>query len=136
MNTQAIIRCTERLYTLVKRASVSTNRDDHREAIMARFSDLASDLGKLVTVMGRPDWQRVHLQLVDLHSAAVHADEARTGTFAHIGSETALLTSLHAFAATLGFTLSDAATADTTPEDEIARRYAEGHMQEARDAAE
>lgn len=137
MNTTRIIQSTERLYTLIKRAAISTNRDDHRDAILGEFEAMCAALGKTVTRFKPTDWQRVHLNLVDLHSAAVHADEFRSGSFAHFGSEASLLTSLHAFAAVLGFMLADAGPApihETILDDHAAMAAVEGH--EIRSAAE
>jgi hypothetical protein len=199
VNTKAIIRATERMLTLAKRAAVSEDRDTRRAELVAVFSRLATDMGKVITTFRAVNWENVGLQTAihALHTEAVQADERRCGTFTHLGSETAVLTNLHALAAVLGFVLSDAATAfeeivvgadyrfvgkssafythgklyrvhgkdegglyrtsdddcechywnaatflgqfeptPLTPEDEQARRYAEGQMQEARDAAE
>jgi len=137
MNTARIIQSTERLYTLIKRAAISTNRDDHRDAILGEFEAMCATLGKTASRFKPTDWQRVHLNLVDLHSAAVHADEFRSGSFAHIGSEASLLTSLHAFAAVLGFVLADADPSpihETYLDDHAAMAAVEGH--EIRSAAE
>jgi hypothetical protein len=194
LDTKTIIRATERMLTLAKRAAVSDDRDTRRAELVAVFSRLSADLGKVVTTYRAVNWENVGLQTAihALHTEAVQADERHCGTFTHLGSETAVLTNLRALAATLGFVLSDAATAteeiivgvdyrfvgkssafythgklyrvhardegdmfrvsdddcdhhwwnattflgqfepaDTTPEDESARRYAEGHRQEA-----
>jgi hypothetical protein len=136
LNTRTIIRATERMLTLAKRAAVSEDRDTRRAELVAVFSRLATDMGKVITAFRAVNWENVGLQTAihALHTEAVQADERRCGTFTHLGSETAVLTNLHALAATLGFILSDAD--NLTPEDEQSRRYAEGHMQEARHAAE
>lgn len=133
LDTDKIIHACEKLYTQTKRLTYTDDRDGCREQIVDTFKAMATDLGKLAVPDLLQDWSRVHLASMDLHSAAIQAEAARAGTFKHVGCEAALLQSLIAFAAVLGFILEDAATAriDTTPEDEIARRYAEGHMQEA-----
>src|SRR5690606_38562101 len=103
LNTATIITTSERMLTLAKRAIVSDDRDTRREEIIATFEGLATDLGKLACRRIHPtNWGGVVMAAYDLHSEAVNADERRSGTFAHLGSETALLTSLHAFSAVLG----------------------------------
>lgn len=133
LDTQKIIHACERMWTASKRVQFAALRDDHRINLVCTFKVLATDLGKIATQTGRPDWMRVQIAVTDLHSNAIADEEARAGTFTQIGAELRLATSLHALAANLGFTLEDAATADI-PEDESARRYAEGH--EHRSAAE
>lgn len=137
LSTAPIISATEKLYTLVKRAQVSTHRDDHRDAIIETFKALCTDLGKLAVEFRRPDWMRAHIAIVDLHSAAISDEEARCGTFTLIGAELALVTSLHSLAANLGFLLEDAATAPVHADDDAARAAVEGvDGHEMREAAE
>lgn len=135
LNTRTIISATERMLTITLRMAVTDDMDGRRKDLIAAFEAMATDLGKLASSEWPPatNVAHIHEAVQRLHTEAVQADERRCGTFTHLGSETAVLTNLHALAATLGFTLSDAATADI-PEDEIARRYAEGH--EHRSAAE
>lgn len=128
MNALTIIRTTERLYTLTKRAAVSDDRDTRRADIVARFRDMCTALGKIAMPKLSRDWMAVHEAVVHLHTEAVQADERRMATFAHAGSEAALVTSLHALAAVLGFTLADAATA---AEDDAAQAAVEGEKLEA-----
>jgi hypothetical protein len=128
MNTRRIIRASERIMTLAKRAIVSDDQDTRRDQILSCFCNLASDLDKMVDVAGRPNWGGVVMASYDLHTAACNAEERRSGTFAHAGSEMALVGSLHAFAAVLGFTLSDAGTAPTDTEDEAAQMAVEQRM--------
>lgn len=130
LNTRTIISATERMLTLTRRAAVSDEAHNRHDEIVAAFLDMATECGLFAERIDRPDWVRWNPKLIALHTEASQAEERRCGTFAHAPSEMALLTSLRAAAMVLGFTLSDAATADT-PEDEIARRYAEGHRQEA-----
>jgi hypothetical protein len=105
MNTIAIIHASEKLYTATKRAAVSDDRDARHIEIVERFRRLATTLGKVATQFRTPDWMSVHERVVHLHTEAVQADERRMATFSHAGSEAALVTSLHALAATLGFIL-------------------------------
>lgn len=125
LDTTKIIRACEKMRTLTMRAAISADRDTHRDAILETFGQLATDLDKIATSFRPAEWG-IELAVGNLHSAAVYAEETSSETFAPIGGQAALVTSLHAFAATLGFVLSDADTADLTPEDEQARRYAEG----------
>jgi predicted NAD-dependent protein-ADP-ribosyltransferase YbiA (DUF1768 family) len=111
MQTAPVIHACEKLYTLTKRAAVSDDRDARRAEVIARFEIMATVLGKIATRFRAPDWMRVHEAVVHCHTEAVQADERRQATFAHAGSEAALVTSMHALAAVLGFTLADAATA-------------------------
>jgi len=111
MNALTIIRTTERLYTITKRAAVSDDRDTRRAEIVARFKDMCTALGKIASPKLSRDWVAVHDAVVLLHTEAVQADERRQATFAHAGSEAALVTSLYALASALGFVVSDAATA-------------------------
>lgn len=136
LDTTKIIRATERMLTAVTRCAVTEERTERRQSVVNLFCMLATDLGKIASPLPRTFWEEhtAFYAVQKLHAEAVQADERRSGTFTHLGIETAVLTNLHALAAVLGFVLSDAATADTTPEDEIARRYAEGH--ETREAAE
>lgn len=132
LDTTKIIRATERMMTAVTRCAVTEERTERRQSVVNLFCMLATDLGKIASPLPRTFWEEhtAFYAVQKLHTEAVQADERRSGTFTHLGSETAVLTNLCALAAVLGFTLSDAATADI-PEDESARRYAEGHMQEA-----
>lgn len=140
LDTTKIIHACEKMWTYSKRVQFAHLRDDHRMKLLNTFEVLATDLGKIVTRFGKPDWLRVQIAVTDLHSAAISDEEARAGTFHLIGSEMALVTSLHGLAANLGCTLEDAATAHVealNPEDEQARLYAEGHGKvEVLDAAE
>lgn len=133
LNTTKIIRATERMLTITLRMAVTDDMDGRRKELIAAFEAMATDLGKLASIEWRPATNVAHIHdaVRRLHTEAVQADERRSGTFAHLGSETAVLTHLFALAAVLGFTLFDADASDTTPEDEIAQRHAEGHMQEA-----
>lgn len=131
MNTQTIIHACEKLYTQTKRLTYTDDRDGCREQVVDTFKAMATDLGKMAVPDLLQDWSRVHLASMDLHSAAIQAEAARAGTFKHVGCEATLSQSLIGFAAVLGYVLEDAATApvaDLTPEDEQARRYAEGHI--------
>lgn len=126
LDTTKIIAATEKLYTLTKRAAVSDCRDVRRDEVLGRFRLLATDLSKLVDAIGRPDWETAHEAVVNLHTAACVAEERRLAPFTHLGSETAVLTNLHALAAILGFALSDAATARVDPDDIDAMTAVEG----------
>jgi len=136
LDTTKIIRATERMLTITLRMAVTDDMDGRRKELIAAFEAMATDLGKIASSEWHPatNVAHVHDAVRRLHTEAVQADERRCGTFTHLGSKTAVLTHLHALAAHLGFILSEADTADLTPEDEIARRYAEGH--ETREAAE
>lgn len=136
MNTTAIIHACEKLYTVTKRAAVSDDADARRIEIVERFKRLATTLGKVASPFDRPNWMKVHEAVVHLHTEAVQADERRQATFAHAGSEAALVTSLHALAAVLGFTLADAdAAVSDDAYDDAARSRVEGE-QIVREAAE
>lgn len=125
MNTTAIITASERMLTLSKRAIVSDDRDTRRNAILGVFGKLATDMGKIAVSIGTPNWGGVVMAAYDLHTEACNADERRCGTFAHAPSEMALVGTLHGFAAVLGFTLADAATADIDHDDEAAQEAVE-----------
>lgn len=134
MNLSDIISATEAMLTLAKRAAVSDDIDARRAELLQRFDAMATDLGKIALRFKPTDWENVQLQVAihALHTEAIHADERRSGTFAHLGSETAVLTNLCRLAAVLGYTLEDAATAPVDePEDIAARIHAEGHQMEA-----
>lgn len=132
MNTALIIRHTERLDTICIRLARPADQEQRRKDLVAAFEKMATELGKIVSPCGRPDWRHLQQTMHNLRWAAVQADEGRISTFAHVGAEMALLTSLRAFAAVLGFTLADAATA---PADEIEDDAAMAHV-EHREAAE
>lgn len=132
MRTRLIIRATEKLYTLTKRAAVSERYQDHRERALVVFEDLATNLGKIATRIGAPDWLMVMEKVHFLHTEAVQAEERRSGTFTHIGSETALVTSLHALAAVLGYALADI---EAAADDDAALAAVEGG-EPVREAAE
>lgn len=117
MNTAIIIRHCEKLWTLTKRPGLSDDRDARRADIVAQFEAMCTDLGKIATKLIGRDWDHVHERVHFLHTEAVWAEERRVGTFTQVGSETALVTSLHSLAAVMGFTLADAATAATAAED-------------------
>lgn len=126
MNTQAIITASERMLTLTRRAAVSDDADARRDQIKADFLRLATELGLIAQWFRPPTWTAWPVAIECLHTEAAQADERRSGTFAHAPSEMALMTTLRAAGMVLGFTLADAATALDEPEDEAARRYAEG----------
>ena len=127
MNTNAIIHASEKLYTVTKRAAVSDDRDARHIEIVERFKRLGTTLGKIAVPSDRPDWLKVHENVAMLHTAAVVADERRQATFTHAGSEAALVTSLHALAAVLGFTLADAGVAaEDAVNDDAAMAAVEG----------
>lgn len=119
LDTDKIIRATERMWTLSKRAWLSSTRDDHRDAMIDAFKALCTDCGKLATKFKPADWMRVQIAVTDLHSAAVADEEARAGTFTQIGSELRLSVALHGLATNLGFTLE--------PIDDAAQAEVEGH---------
>lgn len=131
MNTPAIIHASEKLYTVTKRAAVSDDRDARHIEIVERFKRLATTLGKVATQFRTPDWMAVHEAVVHLHTEAVQADERRQATFAHVGSEAALVTSLHSLAAALGFVLADAATAAEDAANDDAAAAAVEHREAA-----
>jgi hypothetical protein len=134
MNTTCIIRHTERLDTIAIRLAYTHDRDARRDELIDAFKAMCTDIGKLATQFRRADWNYIQTRVSELRWNAVKADEARVATFAQVGTEAALVTSLHAFAAVLGFTLADAATAsdDTTnPDDETARDAVEGQWKDA-----
>jgi hypothetical protein len=136
LDTTKITHACEKMLTLTRRAAVSDDAHTRHEQIIAKFLAMATECEMVAERIDAPDWVRWNPKLIALHTEAAQAEERRCGTFAHAPSEMALLTTLRAAAMVLGFILSDADTADLTPEDEQARRYAEGHRQEARDAAE
>lgn len=119
LDTARIISATERMWTLSKRAWLSSTRDDHREALIEAFDKLCTDLGKMTVECGKADWMRAQIAVTDLHSAAVADEEARAGTFTQIGSELRLSVALHGLATNLGFTLE--------PIDDAAQAEVEGH---------
>lgn len=129
MNTTIIVAATERLETICHRLARPSDQARLRQELVAGFERLATDLGKLCEPCGRPEWQDVSEAMTKLRWDAVMADESRASTFSHLGTEAALIASLHAFAAVLGFTLADAATA--RPDDEDAMRAVEGTQMEA-----
>lgn len=135
MNPAPLIRHTERLDTIAIRLAYTHDRDARRAELIDAFRAMCTDIGKLATPFGPADWGTVQARVSELRWNAIKADEARCATFAHVGSEMALLTSLHAFAAVLGFVLADAATAEletiTPPEDEPARDFVEGAWKDA-----
>lgn len=124
MNTDTIIRATEKLYTLTKRLSYAEDRDGCRADIIDTFKAMATDLGKLAVPELMPDWLRVHLASMDLHSAALQAEASRIGTFNQAGCEAALSMSLISLAANLGFIIEDA-------DDDAAMAHVEGARLEA-----
>ena len=67
----------------------------------------------------------------DLRWQAVQTHCARSRTFAHAGTEAALLTQMIGFAAVLGFTLADAATASEDAGDDAAMSAVEGSKLQA-----
>ena len=127
LDTAKIIHATEKLYTLTKRSAVSDCRDIRRDEVLGRFRLMATELGNLVDSVARPDWEMAHEAVVHLHTAACMAEERRLAPFTHLGSETAVLTNLHALAAILGFALSDAATARVDGDDIDAMSSVEGN---------
>lgn len=132
MNTLSIIRHTERLDTICIRLARPADQDQRRQDLVVAFERMATELGKIASPCGRPDWHRVQTAMHNLRWAAVHADEARVATFAQLGTEAALVGSLHAFAAVLGLTLADAATAATDElDDDLAMAAVEGGKLEA-----
>tara|TARA_R110000851_G_C13100092_1_gene568105 strand:+ start:6598 stop:7005 length:408 start_codon:yes stop_codon:yes gene_type:complete len=135
MNHTQIIAHAERLYTISKRVAVSDDAQARRDDLVVEFGSLATEIGKIAQRRWKPDWTRVQMAIVDLHSAAVYADERRSGTFVRLGDETVLVTSLAALAACLGFVLDDAATAPTDEHDEAAMAAVE-MRQEFHHAAE
>lgn len=126
MNAATIISASERMLTLAKRAIVSDDRDTLRNAILGVFGKMATDIGKMAVSTHPTNWGGVVMAAYDLHTEACNAEERRCGTFAHAPSEMALVGSLHAFAAVLGFELADAATA---PADEIEDDAAMAHVE-------
>lgn len=137
LNTRTIISATERMLTLAKRDCRSNDDGQLRSEIKDRFLTLCTELGKIAMRLPEgPDWAAAYASIDDLHTAACHALEAGIDDWQQAGSVAVLSGQLAGTAAVLGFTIADASTAriDTTPEDESARRYAEGH--ETREAAE
>lgn len=120
MNLPRIIHHTEKLDTLCIRLAYTFDRDTRCDEITAAFEAMATDIGKLATRFRPADWASVQTRISELRWAAVKADEARVAMFAHVGSEAALVTSLHGFAACLGYVLADAATAPADIEDDAA----------------
>ena len=133
MNTALILRATERLDTAVIGISYTDDRDADRAGIIELFLGLATDIGKIASPLpGGPDWLRIQRAMHELRWQAVQAHKARSRTFAHAGAEAALVVHLHAFAAVLGFTLADAATAIPDDfDDETARDAIEGQWKDA-----
>lgn len=129
LDTTKIIQACEGMWTASKRVQFSALRDDHRDAILSKFEALCTDLGKIATKTGRPDWLRVQIAVGELHSNAIADEEARSGTFTQIGAELRLVTSLHALAVNLGLWIEDAATApacEAEPDDGLAMAAVEG----------
>ena len=135
MSQVSLIRHTERLDTIAIRLVYTHDRDTRRAELIDAFKVMCTDIGKLATQFRPPEWDAVQTRMSELHWNSVKADEARCASFAHVGAEMALLTSLHGFAAVLGFVLADAATAEietiTPPEDEPARDFVEGAWKDA-----
>lgn len=117
LDAKRIITASERIMTLAKRAIVSDDRDTRRQEIVTEFEAMATDLGKIASPAGRPNWGGIVMASYDLHTVAVEADERRCGTFTHLPSEMSLMGKLSVFAAVLGFTLEDAATAPVPAHD-------------------
>lgn len=107
-----LIRHTEKLDTLCIRLARPADIQARRQEIVAQFEAMCTDIGKIASPIGRPEWSGLHLAIHNLRWAAVGADEAKVATFHHVGAELALTTALHAFAAVLGYRLDDAADAD------------------------
>ena len=100
--------------------------------------DLARGL-ELEVYPSRPSrWTGTDDMASNVQTAAEALAEAAQGDFYPAGHIARLTLHFGALASRLGCDVdfTPRLTSDTTPEDEIARRYAEGHMQEARDAAE
>ncbi|MGV8950118.1 MAG: hypothetical protein ACOH2M_03370 [Cypionkella sp.] len=131
MNTAVIVKHTERLDTLCLRLIRPSDQDTRRKELIASFELMATDCGKIATRFRHPDWARIYTAMAALRMEAVCADESRSATFAHAGAEMALVTSLHGFAATLGFILEDAATAANDIEDDEAMAHVESHREAA-----
>lgn len=131
MNHAQLIRHTERLDTIAIRLAYTHDRDARRADLIEAFKVMCTDIGKLATRFRPAEWATMQTHMSELRWNAVKADEARSATFAHVGAEAALLTSLHAFAAVLGFVLADAATAAGEPEDMEAMSAVEGGQLEA-----
>lgn len=127
MITETLIRHTEKLDTICYRLMRPADRDQRRTELVKAFEAMATDLGKLAIATDRPNWGAVHGAMMNLRIAAANADESRLDTFAHVGAEAALLTSLYAFASVLGFILDDAATAPADVDDDDAMAAVEGH---------
>ena len=128
LDTTKIIHACEKMWTDAKRANASALRDDHRDAVMATFAALCTDLGKLTVQFKQPDWMRVQYAIAELHTQAVSDEAARAGTFTQIGSELRLAQALVGLAINLGATLEDAATAPAHDVDDAEAMAAiEGH---------
>lgn len=104
-----LIRHTEKLDTLRIRLARPADVEARRQEIVAQFEAMATDLGKIASPIGRPEWSGIPDAVKNLRWAAVGADEAKVATFHHVGAELALASALHAFAAVLGYRLDDAA---------------------------
>lgn len=107
-----LIRHTEKLDTLCIRLARPADIEARRQEIVAQFEAMCADIGKIASPIGRPEWSGIPEAVKNLRWAAVGADEAKVATFHQIGTELALATALHAFAAVLGYRLDDAADGD------------------------
>lgn len=131
MKTATIVKHTERLDTAVIGVNCTDDRDQARADIIALFLLMATDAGKIATASWPADWTRVSEAMHNLRWQAVETHCARSRTFAHAGSEAALVTQLIGFAAVLGFRIEDAATAPVDADDLAATAAVEGEFQEA-----
>lgn len=131
MNTTKIIHATEKLDTICIRLARPADQDARRAELIEAFKAMCTDIGKIATEFRRPDWHHLQVRMHDLRWAAAQADEARVATFAQVGTEAALVTSLHSFAAVLGFVLADAATAPVDGFDDDAAMAAVEHREAA-----
>lgn len=128
LDTTKIIRATERMLTITLRMAVTDDMDARRRELISAFERMATDLGKIASSKWHyaTNVAHIHEAVRGLHMEAAQADERRCGAFAHMGSEMAVLTHLHALASALGFILSDAATARVDPDDIDAMTAVEG----------
>lgn len=112
------------------RCADQDNAEAEHDARVALL-DLARGL-ELEIYPSRPSrWTGTNAMARNVQTAAEALAEAAEGDWQQAGRIARLSLCFGVLASRLGYDVPD-----TTPEDEQARRYAEGHMQEARDAAE
>lgn len=111
LDANRIITATETIMTLAKRAMNHDEPDTRRKEITAKFEAMATDLGKMLSPVDRPNWGGALMAAYDLHTAACNALRESVGEFQQVGRVNQLSQQLIVTARVLGFEIEDAATA-------------------------